>query len=227
MSVVRKITLMVVTGLLCAITVAGILAWHSGYRLYIVHTGSMAPAVMAGDVVLDGPATGTYHPGEIITFRHSAWTTDIVTHRVTDLRGGVIHTKGDANRTADVWDIRPNQVQGVYVMRLPRLGYLMVFLRQPTGIAAVVAGGLALMLLWGLLNPKSGKEEQARSARRRASSTPPTGGAAEPGGRPRAAGPLPDGTTRQSPLGFDATAGPTANPEPDAPARAEASNPAT
>lgn len=160
MRVVHKFALALVTIFFCAMALAGIQAWQSGYRLYIVQTGSMTPALMAGDVVLDGPAKGPYLAGQIITFRHSDRTTDLVTHRVTELKNGKIHTKGDANRTADVWDIRPNQVQGVVAERLPRLGYLFVFLRQPSGIASLVTGGLALMLLWEILIPPALKEEQ-------------------------------------------------------------------
>ncbi len=157
MSIVRKILPVLVTGLLCAIAVAGVLAWQGGYRLYVVHTGSMAPTLLAGDAVLDGPPKTIYHPGEIITFRHSDLTTDLVTHSVIDLKGGMIHTKGDANRTADVWDIRPNQVQGVVIRRFPRLGYLLIFLRQPWGIASVVVGAVAFRLLWDLVS--AGKEK--------------------------------------------------------------------
>ena len=43
MSVVRKIKPFLGAALLCAIAIAGVLAWQGGYRLYIVHTGSMAP----------------------------------------------------------------------------------------------------------------------------------------------------------------------------------------
>jgi signal peptidase len=157
MSNVRKIALTLVTALFVGIALGGILSWRSGYRLYVVKTGSMAPALMAGDAVLDGPAKGTYGSGEIITFRHSSLTTDLVTHRVTDIQSGKIHTKGDANRTADAWDISPDQVQGVVVQRLPRFGYLIVFLRQPTGIASLLILGVAVMLLWGLLNPSTAK----------------------------------------------------------------------
>ena len=166
MSNVRKIALTLVTALFVGIALGGILAWNSGYRLYVVKTGSMAPALMAGDAVLDGPATGSYGSGEIITFRHSSLSTDLVTHRVTDVQSGKIHTKGDANRTADVWDIRPDQVQGVVVQRLPRFGYLIVFLRQPTGIASLLILGVAVMLLWGLLNPSTVKETLPEPARR-------------------------------------------------------------
>ena len=172
MSFVRKIKPFLAVALLCAIAIAGVLAWQGGYRLYIVHTGSMTPTLQVGDAVLDGPPKATYHPGEIITFRHSDLTTDLVTHSVIDVKGGKIHTKGDANRTADVWDIRPDQVQGVVIRRFPRLGYLLIFLRQPSGIAAVVIGGVALMLIWRLLSPSAKEETESESEHERESSTP-------------------------------------------------------
>ena len=172
MSVVRKIKPFLGAALLCAIVITGGLAWHSGYRLYIVHTGSMTPTLRVGDAVLDGPPRATYHPGEIITFRHSDLTADLVTHSVIDIKAGKIHTKGDANRTADVWDIRPDQVQGVVIRRFPRMGYVLVFLRQPVGIASVVIGLLVLMLLRRLFSPTAEKEEQSESEHEQASSTP-------------------------------------------------------
>ena len=171
-SVVRKIKPFLGAALLCAIAITGVLAWQGGYRLYIVHTGSMTPTLRTGDAVLDGPPKATYHPGEIITFRHSDLTTDLVTHSVIDVKGGKIHTKGDANRTADVWDIRPDQVQGVVIRRFPRMGFFLIFLRQPSGIAAVVIGGLALMLMWKLLTPNAKRGTESESEHERESSTP-------------------------------------------------------
>ena len=182
MSVVRTIKPFLGAALLCALAITGVLAWQGGYRLYIVHTGSMTPTILAGDAVLDGPPKATYHPGEIITFRHSDLTTDVVTHSVVDVKGGKIHTKGDANRTADVWDIRPDQVQGVVVRRFPRMGYLLIFLRQPAGIVSIVIGGLALMLIWRLLSPEARKETDSESTPPHTPSTSPaeTAAAAEP-----------------------------------------------
>ena len=198
MSVVRKIKPFLGVALLCAITIAGVLAWNGGYRLYIVHTGSMTPTLLVGDAVLDGPPKVTYHPGEIITFRHSDLTTDLVTHTVIDVKAGKIHTKGDANRTADVWDIRPNQVQGVVVRRFPRMGFLLIFLRQPVGIASIVLGGLALMLMWRLLSPSAKRETESEFAPNQVPSTSHTElGATDP----------------------------TATQAPEPPAKAEAGNP--
>src|ERR1035437_4034235 len=137
-------------------------------------------------VVIDGPAKSTYKPVKIITFCHWNLSTDVVTHRVAELRDGFIHTKGDANRTADVWDIRPNQVQGIFVMKLPHLGYLLVFLRRPAGVASLVIGGLALMLVWGLRNPSTQKRAPSKSASKPAPSTPPTQVVSVSGGTARA-----------------------------------------
>ena len=125
--------------------------WTQGYRVYVVHTGSMTPTFRPGDIVIDRPAQHRYHAGEVITFRHSAQTTDVVTHRITDITpAGLIHTKGDANRTADVWDIRPDQVRGSVAMSAPAAGYLLVFLHQPAGVASLALAVLAIALLWRL-----------------------------------------------------------------------------
>jgi signal peptidase len=157
--------------LLFAIAIAGVLAWHGGYRLYIVQTGSMTPTLLPGDVVLDGPPKGNYHPGEVITFRHSDLTTDLVTHSVIGVQAGKIRTKGDSNRTADPWEIRPDQVQGVVVRRIPRLGYLLIFFRQPAGIVSIILGGLALTMMRRLHSPTAARRAGAESMNKL---TPPT-----------------------------------------------------
>ena len=148
----RRIGVGLLVGVLATVAAGvGVLA-HDGYRIYVVHTGSMIPAYNPGDVVIDEPA-GALRPGEVITFLHSGLSSDLVTHRITDLQDGVIHTKGDANRTADVWDIRPDQVQGVVIGSVPRAGYVLVYLKSPIGIASVVTAILGLFLLYALFFP--------------------------------------------------------------------------
>jgi signal peptidase len=123
--------------------------WHNGYRAYVIHTGSMAPALVPGDLIIDKPAAGDYHPGDIVTFRHSAGP-DLVTHRVASISAGVIHTKGDANESADVWNIAPSMVQGSLQWRLPYMGYVAVYFQHPLGLASLVTIALGLILLWQL-----------------------------------------------------------------------------
>ena len=153
MPVARRIGYALAGLLFSGLLAPGVILWHSGYRAYSVHTGSMNPTYKSGGLVIDGPPPSHLRAGEVITFRHSDLTTDVVTHRITDVRGGVIHTKGDANPTADVWDIRPSQVRGVVATRVPRLGYLVAFLEQPAGVASVLTGTAALFVLWGLFFP--------------------------------------------------------------------------
>jgi signal peptidase I len=124
--------------------------WLQGYRLYVVHTGSMSPTYKPGDVVIDAPAAGHYRPGEVLTFRHSALTDDVVTHRVVGVQPDGLHTKGDANRSADAWTIRPDQVQGRVVFSVRGLGYLAVYFKQPAGIASLATVAVAVLLLWRL-----------------------------------------------------------------------------
>nr|WP_255498009.1 signal peptidase I [Nakamurella sp. PAMC28650] len=126
--------------------------WHSGYRVYVIHTGSMQPAANPGDLIIDRPASGDYHPGEVITFRHSAGP-DLVTHRITDITGGAIHTKGDANASPDAWTIPPALVQGSVRWKVTGLGFVAVFLQQPAGFAALFTVTIGLMLLWKLWFP--------------------------------------------------------------------------
>ena len=124
MRIARRVCLATIIAVIVGIGATGAWLWHSGYRAYVVHTGSMSPTYKPGSLVIDRPARGNYHPGEVITFRHSAQTTDVVTHRITDITStGLIHTKGDANATADVWDIRPDQVRGTVVAGIPFAGF--------------------------------------------------------------------------------------------------------
>jgi signal peptidase len=150
----RSLGLIVVALLFIGLVGTGLAFYLQGYRVYVVHTGSMEPNFMPGDVVVDGPASGDYHRGEVITFLHSALTDDVVTHRVVGVTPqGLIHTKGDANRTRDTWDIRPDQVQGNVLFKVHGLGYLFVYFREPEGIASLATGLLAIVLLWGIFFP--------------------------------------------------------------------------
>jgi signal peptidase len=109
----------------------------------------MIPTYRLGDIVIDRPP-GALHRGEVITFRHSATSNVIVTHRINSIADGEIHTKGDANPTPDAWAITRAEVEGQVVRSVPRLGYVIVFFKQPAGIGSAMTAGIALLLLWDL-----------------------------------------------------------------------------
>ncbi len=137
----------------------GTTAWFLGtYRVYVVHTGSMEPAIVPGDVVIDA-RTGTVRPGDVITFRDANTATDVVTHRVVSIAAdGTITTKGDANRTADPVTVRPDLVRGTVVAQVPRVGYLLVYLQHPTGLASLATAAICVILLGELFFPSAARE---------------------------------------------------------------------
>ncbi len=166
----RAVVLLVVL----AATTGG-LAWHQGYRLYVVHTGSMAPALRPGDAVLDAPAPTSVHPGEVVTFTVHSGPDSVVTHRVASYSDGIVHTKGDANRTADPWTLHLSQVVGTVAAFLPRGGYVLVYLKQPQGLGSILTVTLGLALLWQVFFPSG------------SSGTPLTAGGETPRGEPEPA----------------------------------------
>lgn len=170
MTVTRRIGLAFVAGLVCVVAVFGTALWHGGYRIYVIHTGSMEPTLPLGTAVITKPAR-VIKPGDIITFRHSDVTTDLVTHRIAGFTAdGLISTKGDANKTADPWEIRPDQVQGVEAYTVPKLGYLLIFLQQPSGLGSLITSMFAIFLLWGLFFPTVVQEVRVARHRHRAPS---------------------------------------------------------
>lgn len=135
-----------------AAAVVGI-GWHQGYRVYVVHTGSMMPTLRPGDAILDAPAPASVHPGEVIAFAMHSGPDSVVTHRVASISDGIVRTKGDANRTIDPWTLQLSQVVGTSVTLLPRVGFVIVYLKQPQGLASVIVLALAFTLLWQLFFP--------------------------------------------------------------------------
>ncbi len=167
MRALRTAVLCVVAAVFVGALGLAAIGWHQGYRLYVVHTGSMTPALRPGDAVLDRPAPGAVRPGEIVTFTVHSGPDSVVTHRVDSIAGDAIKTKGDANPTPDPWTVRLSEVVGSKVMTLPHIGYLLVYLQHPQGVASLITTFLALALLWQLFFPPTHTEPGESDARPR------------------------------------------------------------
>ena len=104
------------------------------YNAYMVRSESMTPAINMGDMVVTGPPDNPFgrsiSPGSIVTYNHEG---ELVTHRLLEINGEELVTKGDAVEDTDPWQVTVNDVQGVYLFRLPLLGYMSNFVRTRTG----------------------------------------------------------------------------------------------
>jgi signal peptidase len=129
-----------------------------GHPLLTVLSGSMAPVIKTGDLIIDdslSPAqSGRLRPGQIISFEATPGSTLIITHRIVArvvADGKVFYrTKGDANNAPDS-QLRPaSDVIGLYVASIPRGGYVLSALHQPL-VPILLAVSAALFFLAGPL----------------------------------------------------------------------------
>jgi signal peptidase len=124
-----------------------------GFRALIVRSGSMAPAIESGDIVVTRLVRpDAVEPGDVVSFRDSSRQGELVTHRVVEVRreGDRISfvTRGDANTGEERWSIDSRGTIGATVFRVPGGGHVLAWLRMPSvRTALLVSSALALAVL--------------------------------------------------------------------------------
>lgn len=155
------------TVILCAFVLAFLAGWLFGMQAFVVLSGSMEPTYPVGSLIVVRPIrSGQLHVGDPITFTLQGDM--VVTHRISEIvideeNGGGLRfrTKGDANETEDAGLVEPHNLIGVPVLCIPRLGYVMSYIKSPPGIFAI--GLLCLLILvLNLLTDQPAKKPQKR-----------------------------------------------------------------
>ena len=123
------LTLLIVACLLVIVSNLGI----GVLSFKAVLSGSMSPAINPGDFVVIYKTDKPVEIGDVVLFHDEG--AEII-HRVVDETNLGYITKGDANEDSDSGAIRPSQVEGVYIARIPLLGYPLIFVK--TGILQVL-----------------------------------------------------------------------------------------
>jgi signal peptidase len=140
----------------------------------IVLSGSMAPEVNPGDIVIS-----TYiNPEEIkindvITFSYPGNPENCITHRVINItteNGSIgFQTKGDANEDPDQRIAPSSELIGKVVLVIPYLGYLPHFAKSPLGfITLIFIPGVLIIVgeIWKIARIKKKKTEKNKVRRR-------------------------------------------------------------
>src|SRR5690348_7061448 len=109
---------------LCELVLAALAGRAVGWSADVVMSGSMAPGILPGDVVLTQPATATQlRPGQVVLVRDPAHPGRLLMHRLVERRpDGSLVTKGDANADADSTPVPADWVRGLPRLRLPFIG---------------------------------------------------------------------------------------------------------
>jgi len=105
-----------------------------GYDMYVVKSQSMQPAIEMGDMVITGPVHGildqAIKPGVVVTYQLGQ---SLISHRVVSFDGKTLVTKGDAVEDLDPQTVDVSQVKGLYLFKIPKLGYLSAFIHTKLG----------------------------------------------------------------------------------------------
>src|SRR6202020_2003198 len=102
----------------------------------IDHSGSMAPAIRAGDLLITRAEPATrIRVGEIVSFDDPGLGGKLVTHRVVAIRaaGGRIDflTRGDANAAAESWSVARRGSVGTLDFRVAGVGRAIAWMSDP------------------------------------------------------------------------------------------------
>jgi signal peptidase len=119
------------------------------YKVMVVQSGSMIPAIKTGSIVVVKPEKD-FKIGDIITFGPYSKTKAPTTHRIYDIKvvGGeaVYITKGDANNAPDTREIKKEDIVGKVLFSVPYLGYAVDFAKKPIGFALMIIVPAAIII---------------------------------------------------------------------------------
>jgi signal peptidase len=113
-----------------------------GYGASVVLSGSMEPALSVNDLVIL-KETQDVQKGDVIVYESGS---ELIIHRVQDVDGDTITTKGDANSIADEPFDR-SFVRGKMIAAFPAVGALVRLLKTPAGTIALLAAAFLLIEL--------------------------------------------------------------------------------
>ncbi len=142
-----------------------------GITPMVVLSGSMssdAPDhIEIGDLIfVDKADPKALAVGDIIAFMEGE---SVTTHRIINIteEDGVLnfYTKGDANNTEDKYPVTEENLVGVYVTRIPKVGDFALFLRTPLGMLLFIGLPVLAFVIYDIIRRQhlANREEKRRA----------------------------------------------------------------
>jgi len=129
--------------------IVSVLPITGNYKIMVVQSGSMAPAIKMGSIVAVKPADD-YKIGDVITFGPYTRTKAPTSHRIYDIKvidGQPVYiTKGDANNAPDAREITKRDVLGKVLFSVPYVGFAVDFAKKPIGFALIIIVPAAIII---------------------------------------------------------------------------------
>ncbi|HOM77621.1 MAG TPA: signal peptidase I [bacterium] len=126
----------------------------AGFRMFVVTSGSMEPALKTGSVVLTMQKE-EYFKGDVISFLKNPSddkrkVDSPITHRIIEKTKEndktIFTTKGDANKTPDLETVNPDQILGKVILSIPIIGKLLVFAQTQMGFTFLIVIPVVLII---------------------------------------------------------------------------------
>ena len=127
---------------------------YFGYTIFEVASGSMAPSINVGDIVVV-KLTKDINNNDIITYKENNY---FITHRVIKIEDGKIVAKGDYNDSIDK-DVNLSDVLGKVIKVYPGLGIWKSVLKSPKVIVSLSITFILFALYFYLLERKKYEKE--------------------------------------------------------------------
>jgi len=136
-----------------------------GIKPFIVLSGSMETEIKRGDLILTKVIDPTtLKIDDVIAFRDSE--NAVTTHRIIDIvvRNGQTYfiTKGDNNSSQDQNLVAIEDVEGLYMTRIPGIGTIMNRLAEPTTIMMVGVGITMIFVISFVISSKKQQEAERK-----------------------------------------------------------------
>lgn len=140
-----RVAVLLGLAVLAGLVIAGLVPLAAGYSAHVVTSGSMAPRVHPGDVVVTHPVTAAeLRAGQVLLLHDPERPGGLLLHRLVSFdEEGRLVTRGDANQSDDSVHADPASVRGLAVLRVPWVGLPALWRMQGrAGTLAVTAGVL-------------------------------------------------------------------------------------
>lgn len=150
------------TGIILAVIALSFIGYCAAnqFKLFILTSGSMEPALSAGTLVITQPKQ-RYHPGEVVSFHRETMVgrkkrSLVVTHRILSSRktddGFVYQTKGDSNQSPDEELLDQDYIYGKVLAAVPLIGFLLMWPYSSIGFYFLIILPAVLIVIHQVLN---------------------------------------------------------------------------
>lgn len=125
-----------------------------GYGAAVVLSGSMEPTIMTDELILV-KAQDSYQTGDVVVYQTGKL---LVVHRIVDIDGETVTTRGDANNVDDS-PVELSQIKGLVFAHIPHVGAVVRLLKTPAATMILVIGAVLTVEL-PYRKEKEKKEEE-------------------------------------------------------------------